>query len=69
MAIPGLPTIDVLRKSGVRRLSAGSAIAQAALGCTSRLAIEFLAGTTGSLFTASAAYGQVNQLFAGVVHD
>jgi 2-methylisocitrate lyase-like PEP mutase family enzyme len=69
MAIPGLPTIDVLRKSGVRRLSAGSAIAQAALGCTSRLAMEFLAGTIGSLFTASAAYGQVNQLFTGAVHD
>jgi 2-methylisocitrate lyase-like PEP mutase family enzyme len=69
MAIPGLPTIEVLRKSGVRRLSAGSAIAQAALGCTSRLATEFLAGTIGSLFTASAAYGQVNQLFTGVIHD
>ncbi len=38
MAAPDLPSIDALQQYGVRRVSAGSAIAQAALGCTSRLA-------------------------------
>jgi hypothetical protein len=49
MALPGLPPMDALQKHGVRRLSAGSAIAQAALGCTSRLAAGFLAGTIGEI--------------------
>jgi hypothetical protein len=47
----------------VRRVTAGSAIAQAALGCTSRLAVGFLAGTTSDLFSAALEYGSVNQLF------
>jgi 2-methylisocitrate lyase-like PEP mutase family enzyme len=64
MAVPGLPALDVLVKNGVRRLSAGSAIAQAALGCTSRLAENFLAGTMNELFTGSVPYGAANQLFA-----
>jgi 2-methylisocitrate lyase-like PEP mutase family enzyme len=63
MARPGLPSLDALENSGVRRLSAGSAIAQASLGCSSRLAAGFLAGKFGDLFTASAPYGFVNQLF------
>jgi 2-methylisocitrate lyase-like PEP mutase family enzyme len=64
MAVPGLPALEVLVKNGVRRLSAGSAIAQAALGCTSRLAENFLAGTMSELFTAVMPYGAANQLFA-----
>jgi 2-methylisocitrate lyase-like PEP mutase family enzyme len=64
MAAPGLPSLDALRKYGVRRVTAGSAIAQAALGCTSRLAAGFLAGTTSDLFSAAPEYGSVNQLFA-----
>ena len=64
MALRSLPSMDALQKHGVRRLSAGSAIAQAALGCTSRLAAGFLAGTMGEMFTAIAEYDTVNKSFA-----
>ena len=64
MALPSLPSMDALQKHGVRRLSAGSAIAQAALGCTSRLAAGFLAGTMGEMFTAIAEYDTLNKSFA-----
>ena len=64
MAVPNLPSIGTLQKNGVRRLSAGSAIAQAAFGRTSQLASGFLAGTMGDMFDASADYGAVNGLFA-----
>jgi 2-methylisocitrate lyase-like PEP mutase family enzyme len=64
MAVPHLPAVDTLQKSGVRRLSAGSAIAQAALGRASQLASAFLAGTMGEIFEGSATYGALNGLFA-----
>jgi 2-methylisocitrate lyase-like PEP mutase family enzyme len=64
MAAPGLPSIEVLQQLGVRRLSAGSAIAEAALGCTSRLTAAFLSGAVNELFAASAGYGRMNALFA-----
>jgi 2-methylisocitrate lyase-like PEP mutase family enzyme len=64
MAVPNLPSMDTLRKSGVRRLSAGSSIAQAAIGCTSHLVSSFLAGTMSEMFDASADYAAVNRLFA-----
>jgi 2-methylisocitrate lyase-like PEP mutase family enzyme len=64
MVIPNLPSMDVLRESGVRRLSAGSSIAQAAIGWTSHLASSFLAGTMSEVFDTSADYGAVNRLFA-----
>ena len=64
MVVPNLPLLDTLEKSGVRRLSAGSAIAQAAIGRTSHLVSSFLAGTMSGMFDASADYGAVNRLFA-----
>jgi 2-methylisocitrate lyase-like PEP mutase family enzyme len=64
MAVPGLPSIDVLQQLGVRRLSAGSAIAEAALGCTSRLTAGFLSGEVNELFAATAGYARMNALFA-----
>lgn len=64
MAVPNLPSMETLKKSGVRRLSAGSAIAQAAIGCTSHLVSSFLAGAMNELFDASADYTTVNRLFA-----
>jgi 2-methylisocitrate lyase-like PEP mutase family enzyme len=69
MAVPNLPSMDTLQKSGVRRLSAGSSIAQAALGCTRHLVAGFLAGTMSEMFDASADYDAVNQLFATSAHD
>jgi 2-methylisocitrate lyase-like PEP mutase family enzyme len=64
MAVPGLPSIDVLQQMGVRRLSAGSAIAEAALACTGGLTAGFLSGALNELFTASAGYARMNALFA-----
>jgi 2-methylisocitrate lyase-like PEP mutase family enzyme len=64
MALPGLPSMDALQKHGVRRLSAGSAIAQAALACTGRLASGFLTGTMAAMFSATTEYDTVNKLFA-----
>jgi 2-methylisocitrate lyase-like PEP mutase family enzyme len=69
MASPDLPSIEALQQFGVRRVSAGSAIAQAALGCTSRLAAGFLAGITSGMFGAELAYGAVNELLAKSAPD
>jgi 2-methylisocitrate lyase-like PEP mutase family enzyme len=63
MLVPGLPTIDALRKLGVRRLSAGAAIAQAALGLIGRLAHDFLLGSWTEMFVNAADYGATNRLF------
>jgi 2-methylisocitrate lyase-like PEP mutase family enzyme len=63
MAVPNLPSMDTLQKNGVRRLSAGSSIAQAALGRTSQLVSGFLAGALAEMFKVSADYGAVNRLF------
>jgi 2-methylisocitrate lyase-like PEP mutase family enzyme len=69
MAIPNLPSMDTLQKNGVRRLSAGSSIAQAAIGCMSHLVSSFLAGTMSEMFDASVDYGAVNRLFTAGVHE
>ena len=63
MLVPGLPSFDVLRAQGVRRVSAGAAIAQAALGHTRRLAADSLAGRSEEIFAVAAEYGETNQLF------
>jgi 2-methylisocitrate lyase-like PEP mutase family enzyme len=63
MLVPDLPDIDSLQKLGVRRLSAGSAIAQATLGLTEHLAGEFLAGSWNQMFNKPADYLKVNRLF------
>lgn len=62
MAIPNLPSVERLHQSGVRRLSAGSALAQAAIGQTRRLASSFLGGTMSELFDVSMNYGELNRL-------
>lgn len=64
MLMPGLPSFEVLRKLGVRRLSAGSSIAQAVLANTGRLVTEFLASSPSGIFAASADYRATNQLFS-----
>jgi 2-methylisocitrate lyase-like PEP mutase family enzyme len=63
MAVPNLPSMDTLQRSGVRRLSAGSSLAQAALGRTSQLVSGFLAGMISEMFERCANYGAVNSLF------
>jgi 2-methylisocitrate lyase-like PEP mutase family enzyme len=62
MLVPGLPAHAELRDAGVRRLSAGSAIAQAAFGLTRRLAKELFAGA-GGLSSEATPYGELNALF------
>lgn len=63
MLVPALPPLGELRALGVRRLSAGSAIAQAAMGTVSRLADGFLRGENEGMFEGAAGYAQVNALF------
>jgi 2-methylisocitrate lyase-like PEP mutase family enzyme len=64
MLVPGLPSLTTLRKQGVRRVSAGSAIAQAAFGLSGRLATDFMAGSWNDMFAVAADYGAMNQLFS-----
>ncbi|HYU14880.1 MAG TPA: hypothetical protein VEL05_02360, partial [Candidatus Acidoferrum sp.] len=53
-----------LRALGVRRISAGSSIAQAAYGLARRAAAEFLRdGRYETMFEAGADYGELNRLF------
>ena len=64
MAYPGLPVAAELRTLGVRRLSAGAAIASAALGRARSRVCAFLAdGRSESLFDESVEYGPTNALF------
>jgi 2-methylisocitrate lyase-like PEP mutase family enzyme len=67
MLVPDLPELPALQRLGVRRLSAGSAIAQAGWGHVGELATSFLAGDIASVANAPAAeYGAMNKLFAGI---
>jgi len=64
MLLPGLPSVEVLYQHGVRRLSAGAAIAQAVLGHASRLVTNFLEGSSDEMFALPGAeYGMLNRLF------
>jgi 2-methylisocitrate lyase-like PEP mutase family enzyme len=64
MAQPGLPPAADLRQLGVRRLSAGAAIAQRNWQLTGRLAESFLAqGSTPELFADGPSYPEINGLF------
>ena len=65
LAMPTLAPAEELRALGVRRLSAGSAIAADALGRVRRLTAAFLAdGRSDSLFGAPVDYGMMNGLLA-----
>jgi 2-methylisocitrate lyase-like PEP mutase family enzyme len=63
MLVPGLLANERLFAMGVRRLSAGSAIAEAALARVGRLAGDLLAGRGEELFADAADYGEINRLF------
>jgi 2-methylisocitrate lyase-like PEP mutase family enzyme len=62
MLVPRLPSDDVLRQLGVRRLSAGAAIAKAILGRVQQLASAFLAGAREELFVTPIEYHAMNGL-------
>lgn len=64
MARPGMAEPVVLERLGVRRLSAGSAIAEAAWGRVTRAAAGFIAHGAGeALFDGAAPYPEINGAF------
>jgi hypothetical protein len=64
MALPNLPPIAALSGNGVRRLSAGSSIVQAAIGRTGRIVSSFLGGSMSEMFDKPADYTTLNRLLA-----
>ena len=61
MARPALPPLAELARLGVRRVSAGSAIAQSVWGQAQRLGQGFLEhGSTDALFAGAAVFGDIN---------
>jgi 2-methylisocitrate lyase-like PEP mutase family enzyme len=65
MLVPALPPVTELAAIGVRRLSAGSAIAQAVFGHTRTLATDFLSLRIEDVVGTPMGYAQINQLFEG----
>ncbi|GGC96368.1 isocitrate lyase/PEP mutase family protein [Undibacterium terreum] len=64
MAVPGLANVQQLAAHGARRVSAGTALMQAALGTTVKLAKDMLdGGSVEGMFAGSLGYGEVNALF------
>jgi 2-methylisocitrate lyase-like PEP mutase family enzyme len=64
LAWPGLAPAAELAKLGVRRLSAGSSIAQGALGRARDMTRAFLAdGNSAAMFDGAVLYGELNALF------
>ena len=61
--VPRLPALAELRELGVRRLSAGSALAQRAYGAASRAAVRFLASGDFDAADAAVANPEMNALF------
>ena len=65
MAVLGVPSVTELSTLGVRRLSAGSAIAQKVWGVAQATAAQFLAeGSTDSLFADASTFASVNAAFS-----
>ncbi len=66
MVVPTLPPVAALRQLGVRRVSAGAAIAQAAHGLVRREATRLLAeGRYDGMFETVVSYPEMNGLLAG----
>ncbi|HXV91737.1 MAG TPA: isocitrate lyase/phosphoenolpyruvate mutase family protein [Pseudonocardia sp.] len=64
MAVPGGPTVAEFAGAGVRRVSAGTGIAQAAYTLARRAAAELLSEGTTSAVRGSLDFGEINGLFA-----
>ncbi|MCZ8061940.1 isocitrate lyase/phosphoenolpyruvate mutase family protein [Silanimonas sp.] len=60
MALPGLPTVDELERLGVRRLTAGPALAIATYGRCEQLAGEFMSGQMGGVWAAPIDFAGMN---------
>lgn len=64
MAAPGGPTITELREIGVRRITVGTGIAQAAYGVAQRAARELLNAGTYAELRPGISFAELNQLFS-----
>jgi len=65
MAVPGIAGVQQLYAHGARRVSAGTALIQAVLANTVKMAAEVLStGSFDGLFAANLGYGEVNALLA-----
>ena len=65
MVLPKLPLVPALRQLGVRRVSAGSAIAQAAYGIVRGAATQLLTeGRYDAMFETSVGYAELNALLS-----
>lgn len=63
LAGPGAPPVGELAALGVRRVSCGTSLAEAAYGAARRAAVEVLgAGTYGAMEDAGVDYGELNAL-------
>ncbi|MET9123427.1 isocitrate lyase/phosphoenolpyruvate mutase family protein [Streptomyces sp. NPDC004528] len=60
MAGPGAPSVDELRKAGVRRVSVGSAIPQAVYGLVKKAAAEILSSGTYTALADAEDFGNLN---------
>ncbi|MCK2213677.1 isocitrate lyase/phosphoenolpyruvate mutase family protein [Actinomadura sp. ATCC 31491] len=63
MAVAGGPTVAELARAGVRRISLGTALAQAAYTATRRAAAELLDAGTLTTLTGTLDFGELNALF------
>lgn len=64
MVVPGLPPVAELRSLGVRRVSAGQTITQAAYAVARRAATRFLEdGLYDTMLETTIGYGELNALF------
>ena len=64
MVVRGLPPVPELTRLGVRRVSAGSALAQTAYGAARRASHQFLReGRYEAAFEVAIDYGDMNGLF------
>jgi 2-methylisocitrate lyase-like PEP mutase family enzyme len=69
MAMPGAPSVSQLGKLGVARVSVGSAIAQAALATTRRVAHELLEQGTYGKSEDFLPFAEVNNIFPRILRD
>ncbi|MDI6099421.1 isocitrate lyase/phosphoenolpyruvate mutase family protein [Actinoplanes sp. NEAU-A12] len=68
MTGPGGPSVADLAAVGVRRVSVGTSIAQAAYGLVERAARELLESGAGDVLDPALGYGDLNALFARTPH-
>jgi 2-methylisocitrate lyase-like PEP mutase family enzyme len=69
MAMPGAPSVSQLGKLGVARVSVGSAIAQAALATTQRVAHELLEQGTYGKSEDLLPFAEANNMFPRILRD